>query len=746
MMTALNWDRTTLVRWFSLGAAALFLASFAWSEPLDRLVREYREKPSPARRAALAQYATRHAAQPAGALATLALGIAEYENRSYDAAAAHLKPLATRLPLLKDYVIAYAAASHLAAGRETQALALANDALKLRPASPATGRAVLTAAAALNKLNRPLEAANLLQAHLAEVPPSEGYALLAESLESAGQPEQAAAAYQKIYYEYPVSREAPAAAAALARLQRSLGDRYPPPPAQLMLARAEKLMAGREYAKARAEFLLAAERAAGHERDLARVRAGAADYRARLTSSALSHLRSLDVRSPEADAERLYWIVACARRLEDGASMRAALDKLATSYPNSPWRAEALFTAANGEFLKDRPEAYLPLYQACADAAPGHPTGAACHWKVVWNAYLTRKPEAAALLRAHLTTFPASEHANAALYYLGRIEEDRGALSSARGYFQEVASRYPNSYYAVLARERLAKTSGPATPPSWLASVAFPERVRRLDFKGDAASRLRSERGKLLSEAGLGDFAERELRFGIERGEPAAPLTLEMARAAARKGAPDQGVRYIKSLLPGYLWLEPEGAPPDFWRHAFPLPFHGSLEKWSKEHGLDPFLFAGLVRQESEFNPRAVSPAGARGLSQVMPRTGRSLARQAGLRSFTTPMLFQPDVNLRLGTLYFRDLLRQHDGVVEYALASYNAGKSRTDAWQARGPFREMAEFIETIPFAETRNYVQAVLRNADTYRRLYSGMKPAAPAAPPKPAAKKAAPAKKRR
>jgi len=725
-------------RWTAAALAAFVFLPAAGAASLDRLVRDYRSKPTSARRTALVQFANRHAAQQSGALALLALGVAEYEHKSFDAAAGRLKNAGAKLPALRDYAAAWGAAAHLAAGREAEALALANEALKMQPLSPATARAALTAASALVKLNRAQEAATLLQVHLGQLPQPEGYALLAEALEAAGQPERAVAWRQKVYYEYPVSREAAEAGQALARLARSLGDRFPPAPAQMLLLRAEKLFAGRDYARAKKEFLITAEHASGHERDIAVVRAGAADYRAGQTQAALKHLQALEVQSPEAAAERLYWIVACARRLEDGATLRWALDRLAAAHPSSPWRAEALLTAANGEFLKERPEAYLPLYQACADVAPGQPTGAACHWKVVWYAYQGRKPEAEGLLRQHVATFPASEHANAALYYLGRIEQERGAVAAAKGYFNEVASRYPNSYYAMLARQRMAKLAGPAAAPIWLSSVAFPERVRRLDFTGDAASRLRSQRSRLLSEAGLDDLAEAELRFGIERGEPAPPLALELARAATRKGAPDQGVRHIKALLPGYLWLEPGGAPPDFWRHAFPFPFRPALEKWTSANGIDPFLFAGLIRQESEFNPKAVSPAGARGLSQVMPRTGRSLARQIGLRGFTTAMLFQPEVNLRLGAFYFKDLLRQHGGVVEHALASYNAGKSRTDAWSARGPFRDPEEFVESIPFAETRNYVQAVLRNADTYRRLYGGEAPPVRAAANLPAKKK--------
>jgi soluble lytic murein transglycosylase len=131
-------------------------------------------------------------------------------------------------------------------------------------------------------------------------------------------------------------------------------------------------------------------------------------------------------------------------------------------------------------------------------------------------------------------------------------------------------------------------------------------------------------------------------------------------------------------------------------------------------------LIAALIRQESEFNPRAVSRARAYGLTQVLPSTGRQLSRRLGIGGFRTDRLFDPSLNLRLGTHYLRSLLDMHNGRWEVTLAAYNAGKSRTDVWQSWYDYREPAEFVETIPFTETRTYVAVVLRNADVYRRLY--------------------------
>src|SRR5262249_16661760 len=135
---------------------------------------------------------------------------------------------------------------------------------------------------------------------------------------------------------------------------------------------------------------------------------------------------------------------------------------------------------------------------------------------------------------------------------------------------------------------------------------------------------------------------------------------------------------------------------------------------------VDPYLVAGLIRQESEFNPQAVSRANAYGLTQVRPATGREFARRAGVLRFTNAVLFQPAANLKIGAEIFRSMLASHSGRLEETLASYNAGPRRAAEWLSWNTYREPAEFVESIPFTETRDYVQAVLRNADMYRRLY--------------------------
>jgi soluble lytic murein transglycosylase len=228
------------------------------------------------------------------------------------------------------------------------------------------------------------------------------------------------------------------------------------------------------------------------------------------------------------------------------------------------------------------------------------------------------------------------------------------------------------------------------------------------------------DRAQSLESLGYPEWAEFELTWAAQNEANSFPAAMALAETASRRGAHNVSIRYIKRFAPGYLAIPLDAAPEKFWKLAFPMPYRATLESTSKERGLDPFMLAALIRQESEFNPKAISRAKAYGLTQVLPSTGRQISRRAGVPGFSTAMLLEPETNLRLGSYYLKSLLDQHGGQWEKTLASYNAGKSRTDLWSTWAEYREPAEFIESVPFTETRNYIQIVLRNAEVYRRVY--------------------------
>jgi soluble lytic murein transglycosylase len=673
-------------------------------------------------------------------LADLKAAASALDAKQYAAAATSLNGLAKRLPKLADYAAWLEASAQFGLKNYAAVEAVLDPVWKQAPASPLAAKAYLLSAQAsiLNNTpgNNPRSAAGdavaLLRKNYAALPQPQGDATIAKALAAAGDSLNAAVNYQKVYYGYPVSAEAAEAGGELTRLHAEMGDGYPPPMPNTMLGRALKMLTAGKTKDARKELEALIPQLVGADRDMARVGLGVADYDTQDNAVARKYLASLESLAPEADAERLYYLVQCARRLNNQEEMVAAMEKLGRLYAASSWRLQALLAVANRYLIDNQTTAYEPLYRACYESFPKDSEAEGCHWKVTWVHYLHRQSDAADLLRAHLRMFPAADSSSAALYFLGRLSEDFHDTNSARTFFSEVTNEYPNQYYAILARDRLTKIPGasngppPPTPASeFLRSVAFPKRARAESFQSGTVAAARIERAKLLQQAGLPDLAEQELRFGAKNGDQPYIMALQLASLPTAK--PDQAMRFIKAYAGGYLSVPLDAAPRDFWTFAFPLPFRTEVEGLSKQNGLDPFLVAGLIRQESEFNPQAVSRTGARGLGQIQPTTGQDLSRRLKLKSYTSASLFQPHMNLELATYLLKTLIGQAGGREYAALAGYDAGFTHVKAWLTWGDFREPAEFIETIPFTETHGYVQSVLRNADVYRRLYGG--PSAPA-----------------
>ncbi len=178
--------------------------------------------------------------------------------------------------------------------------------------------------------------------------------------------------------------------------------------------------------------------------------------------------------------------------------------------------------------------------------------------------------------------------------------------------------------------------------------------------------------------------------------------------------------RRLNRTLKALSAAQVRSLPRAFWTRLYPKAFWKEVVSEAKAHGLSPYLLLSLIRQESAFNPRAVSRAGARGLMQLMPATARSVARQVRLRPVNLKMLFEPRRNIPLGTHFFAAQLRRFQGNRIFALAAYNAGPGRVDRWRQRWPTLPMDEFVEHIPIHETRLYVKLILRNILVYEYLY--------------------------
>lgn len=666
----------------------------------------------------------------------------EAAGRGGAEAAERLAALAPRYPLIPDFLAYWRAQALVSAGRYEEAAAALEPVWRTRFPSSIAGRAAVLGATALLEAGRPNDALAMLERTPAsQLPEPQASLAAARAQEALGARARAAELYQRVWCLYPVSPEAETAVRALSGLAAGGAAALPPLPGELWMERAERLSKAGRHAQARGEWLALARSAATPDiRERAEVGAAAMLYEQRKTREALAELLALRPSQAETGAMRLHYILLCHRRLDDPASMMSALEQVRRRAPASDWTLQSLIQAGNYYLVRNEAGSYLPLFRACADQFPDAPAAPNCHWKVAWRAYLDHRQEAENLLKEHLERYPYSDRAGAALYYLGKIQEERGNSAAAQLYFAELQTRFPNYYYSVLAslRPRPAADGGgnAAAASQFLSSIDWPQRPRAADFQPDEEARWRIARARQLAAASLETWAEIELRFGARNGAARYALAMEAAEIAARRGAWGASVRHIRGIVPDYLWLPREAAPRRFWEMAFPFPYRDAIRREARKRGLDPLLMAALIRQESEFDKDAVSPSGAIGLMQVMPPTGREIGRRLRMRRVTPRALHNPSVNLPIGAYYLARQLELRNGNVEETLAAYNAGPTRVPVWKEWGAYREPAEFVETIPLAQTRDYVQIILRNREFYRWLYGAEERAAPPGVQSPAA----------
>ncbi len=390
-------------------------------------------------------------------------------------------------------------------------------------------------------------------------------------------------------------------------------------------------------------------------------------------SAAITRLQRIPSRFPGdtvAAGTALYLLGDLALDANQPDSTRRILNRLATRYPSSEFAQRAALIA--------------PLVAlAGGDAAAAQ-----------------RELEAALRTR-RLTGFDA----DAGRYWLGRsyLELDQPAMAADN--FRQLLARGAENYYAILAAARLD------TMPWRLPAGAVPV---------PDALPAPLQRAALLDAIGL-DF-----EAGLERSSYSASATTADAMVAAGEAFLAAGFPNLATRL-GYRALS-AGAPRSaaLWRLLYPLPYAASLRTAAEAASLDPWLAAAVIRQESAFDPRATSAAGARGLMQVMPAVGPALARSVGIPDFDPALLWQPEVNLAMGARHLAEALGRYDDL-ELALAAYNAGGTRVERWRrtpltgaSDGVIRDPELFVERMPYLETRVYVRNITVNRAVYRMLY--------------------------
>ena len=706
--------------------------AFVASATLKPMARQLLQDRTPPAYGGVETFARKHSSEDAGSLAWLAVGYAHFIDRDYTKA---IDPLSRAKPHagdIGDYVTYYLAASYLQSGRTPEAVAALSAFDENFPQSLMLRDARVLYASALLTDNRPNDAIALLEKDREPIR-SDLELLLGRAYAAAGEPAKAVSVLRHLYFSLPLSGEAAAAQTELQKLAATPG--ISPPTFSERKTRADLLARAKKFPEATDAYRDLLRDAAPADQPTIQLALAEALQHSGQSRDAKQLLDTLPITSPEIASQRLYDLGEMQRAANDDDAFLRTVADMRQAAPASPWLEQALLYAGNIYLLRHDYDKAIDCYREIEQRFPNSPRAHYPHWKAAWLSLRQgRTAEAKTLFEQQIALYPDSNEVPAALYWRARLAEEDGDSTMARAFYQKITDRFRNYYYGPLARERASKLNVAVDPPNIdrpnidrpsndPPHYAVLDRVPPLSaapITNDTApeDNLRVQKAKLLENGGLLDFAVRELKAAAEE-EKGTWLPAETARMYIDVGRYDIAVETLKRAVPSYFAVDLSSLPRSYWEALFPKAYWTDLKRFASANALDPYMVASLIRQESEFNPNAVSSKNALGLMQLLPRVGKGVAKQEKLKHFSTQQLFTPAVNLQLGTRYFRSMVDRFGGF-EYALAAYNAGDDRVKDWQAAGKYRDIQEFIESIPFTETREYVQAIMRNANVYRQLY--------------------------
>jgi soluble lytic murein transglycosylase len=426
-------------------------------------------------------------------------------------------------------------------------------------------------------------------------------------------------------------------------------------------------------------------------------------------------------RNDETAEKSLYWLMRSLLRAGRPEEAVGFLPVLRQAYPKSTLLDQALFLQAHIQEDRGENEKAILLYEEIARGIPSSNLKAAALWKIGWLAY--KREDYRGALQAWerlLASTSRSPWVEKGLYWKAKVLKKTGRLQESGETVQRLRQEYPASYYAQMAFKQAASAApgGKNRPP--LEEQVLPV-FFQIEAKSAGVENLHFEKGKKLVQLGMLSPALEELQAAEEEGRSIEGMRLEIARLYREAGEYHRSNFLVRRYFPLKTFtVDLEENDRALFLLAYPLGDPAAINHFARIRGLDPALLSGVILEESRFHAAALSNAGARGLMQILPSTGRKIARQLNLGGFSDELLFDAAVNLRLGSWYLSRLLEEFGGKETLALAAYNAGPQLVREWLAENPGLEEDEFVEEIPYPETKNYIIRVMTSAQIYRNLY--------------------------
>jgi soluble lytic murein transglycosylase len=525
--------------------------------------------------------------------------------------------------------------------------------------------------------------------------------LLAVTAEALGQSDAAALTYRDVRLLAPASGYAEGASDRIVALQAA-GARLPPLTPAQRIDRAERLLRSNVPDVAMSEAQgIAAE-----------VKDGAVVTRAlRVVADSARNLRQYDVAArtlglviDRSSAERRPGLKLEQARLyvraKDPARALAVLDAAATG--TEAEKSEALYLKARMLEDLNREADAITAYRAVAVQFPSREAAAASLWRLGWLAYGKKDAQGTQKNWTRLAELgSAGAYRLPALYWTGRAREQAGGAGAADLYNQILAEA-PRSYYGMLAAGRLGRTREGGIA----GQIALPREPRAALSDDSGLARV-----VLLRRINLVEEAAAELESAVQDAAGDPVRLYGMAGVYIEAERYHMALRIMRRHFQTVAATGDPALPRAFWEMYYPYAWRDEMRDAAQRRGIDPYLVAAVVREESSYYPRAISRAGARGLMQLMPATARLMAPPGDLDD--------PGFNIELGTRFLAGLMREFNDP-RLALAAYNAGPKNVRQWMSTRRTDDIEAFVEQIPFDETRLYVKRVVLSWDEYRRIY--------------------------
>jgi soluble lytic murein transglycosylase len=530
-------------------------------------------------------------------------------------------------------------------------------------------------------------------------------AALGHELFASGDRARAAETFSRLYFEFPLSDQAADAASTFEMLQDALPARDAATRSRLELDRAERLFAGKRYPAAKEAFAALEPSATGDLAELVTLRLAECDHFLHRDRQARDRLAPLVEHATREIEVKFFWLTATRETGNRDEYVRLAREFI-TAYPDSSWAEEALNNLATHFILVDEDEQADAVFRELYTKFPKGPHAERAAWRAGWWAYSHGHPqETIAFYEGAASTFPRSDYRPAYLYWTARSRELVGDTQGAASIYRLLMGDYLNSYYGRLASRRPVVTGSAVPSPAVPATAAAPPPTAGLI--------------RLLLSLKLYEPARDELLYAQRTWGDSPAIGATLGFAYNKLGDYRRGITWMKRAYPQYIGPEGAHMPVEAMKVIFPLDYWPLIRKYAAASHLDPYMIAALINQESAFDARIKSSAGAIGLMQVLPSTGRQYARKLRIRRFSTLSLTRPETNIQIGVAFFADVVARAGGV-HFALASYNAGEQHVREWNEERGRLETEEYVDGIPFPETQTYVKRIIGTTEDYRRIY--------------------------